>query len=457
MFDPYHKWLGIRSERKPPTHYQLLGISPVENDLEVIEEAFIRQTTHLRTYQNGQHALECTKVLNELAKAHVTLMDPAKRKAYDQELEEERAYQIRASIKPYSAPIAADREPAQPTAAPPSKVRRPKKHKQSEVQYESYRGKSKSPVVPILIGAGVLAVIVVVVIVLINASGGKPVGTEQANRGVRAKDTPTSRRPPEPEPEQPANQQPDEPPAIIRPPERDRQPPPRRPVEEEPKPREQPPAPPVKKEEPPPAAEQEKPDNKEQPPDLSKVDLLKLVSPPRSRDVVKGKWSMSGKALVSPLDPEARIQIPYLAPEEYDLRIVTERKQGPDCVCVGFPVPGLRTFMNIDAGNNIGYVSGLQGIDQIPMMARNEGAVRGPLMIKGRKNTIEIKVRRQSITILVNNRQIVHYTGDFQRLRAGDNWDAPLQGAFIIGTWKSSYHFYAIEVTPVSGPGKVVE
>jgi hypothetical protein len=456
MFDPYHKWLGIRSERKPPNHYQLLGISTVETDLEVIEEAFIRQTTHLRSYQNGPHALVCTQVLNELAKAHVTLMNPAKRKEYDAELEEERAYQMRAKIKPFSAPLASDQTSA-PVAAPPPKVSKPKRQKQSEVQYESYRGTSKTPIIPIVAGAVALAVIVVVVIVLINNSGGPTSSTDQAHRGDRAKDTLPPRKPPEPDPQPPIDPQPNEPPPQINRPRED-SPPPRRPVEEEPKPREQPPAPPVKRDDPPPpAAEPEKPDNKEQPPDLSKVDLLKLVSPPRSRDVVKGKWNMSGKTLVSPLDPEARIQIPYLPPEEYDLRIVAERKQGPDCVCVGFPVPGLRTFMNIDAGNNIGYVSGLQGIDAVPMMARRDGSFYGPLMVKGRKNTIEIKVRRQSITIIVNNRTIVNYTGDFRRLQCGDGWEAPLQGAFIIGTWKSSYHFSAIELTPVSGPGKVVD
>ena len=56
MFDPYHKWLGIPPGRRPPTHYQLLGIAPEEQDPEVIEEAAIRQTAHVRTYQIGPHA-----------------------------------------------------------------------------------------------------------------------------------------------------------------------------------------------------------------------------------------------------------------------------------------------------------------------------------------------------------------------------------------------------------------
>ncbi len=86
MFDPYHKWLGIRKDQRPPTFYQLLGISSDETDLEVIEEAAIRQTAHIRTYQIGPHAKDCTQLLNEISQARTTLLNPAKRKEYDLQL-----------------------------------------------------------------------------------------------------------------------------------------------------------------------------------------------------------------------------------------------------------------------------------------------------------------------------------------------------------------------------------
>src|SRR5262245_4583096 len=86
LFDQYHKWLGIPKDQRPPTHYQLLGLSPTEQDREVIEEAAIRQTTHLRAYQMGPHAADCTRILNEVAQARQVLLDPAKRRAYDQTL-----------------------------------------------------------------------------------------------------------------------------------------------------------------------------------------------------------------------------------------------------------------------------------------------------------------------------------------------------------------------------------
>jgi hypothetical protein len=86
MFDPYHKWLGIPIDQRPPTYYQLLGIASNEQDREVIREAAIRQTAHLRAYQRGAHADECTRLLNEIALAQTVLLDPAKRRDYDARL-----------------------------------------------------------------------------------------------------------------------------------------------------------------------------------------------------------------------------------------------------------------------------------------------------------------------------------------------------------------------------------
>jgi hypothetical protein len=86
MFDPYHKWLGIPPEKQPATYYQLLGIQPEETDREVIEEAAIRQSTHLRSYQLGPHGALCTRVLNEIAAAKTVLLNPTKRSAYDEQL-----------------------------------------------------------------------------------------------------------------------------------------------------------------------------------------------------------------------------------------------------------------------------------------------------------------------------------------------------------------------------------
>ncbi|HET6882415.1 MAG TPA: hypothetical protein VFI31_19775 [Pirellulales bacterium] len=47
-FDPYRVWLGIPPEARPPTHYELLGISPHEQERAVIEAAVLRQSGCVR-------------------------------------------------------------------------------------------------------------------------------------------------------------------------------------------------------------------------------------------------------------------------------------------------------------------------------------------------------------------------------------------------------------------------
>lgn len=85
-FNPYHKWLGILPEEHPPSLYRLLGIAPFESDADVIENAADRQTSHLRGYQSGKHSAASQKLLNEVAQARVTLLNPVDKLRYDQQL-----------------------------------------------------------------------------------------------------------------------------------------------------------------------------------------------------------------------------------------------------------------------------------------------------------------------------------------------------------------------------------
>src|ERR1043166_3590562 len=104
MFDPYHLWLGIPPGRRPPTHYQLLGIASTETDDEVIKEAALRQTSHVRNYQTGAHAEECTRILNEIGQARAVLLNRESRQQYD-------------AASGVAASAVAEEQPAAPQAA----------------------------------------------------------------------------------------------------------------------------------------------------------------------------------------------------------------------------------------------------------------------------------------------------------------------------------------------------
>lgn len=92
-FDPYYTWLAIPPEEQPPHLYRLLGVKPLEENLDVIETAADRQMKHLRDFQSGKNADACQKLLNEISAAKLTLLTPAKKTAYDAELRKARRRQ----------------------------------------------------------------------------------------------------------------------------------------------------------------------------------------------------------------------------------------------------------------------------------------------------------------------------------------------------------------------------
>jgi formylglycine-generating enzyme required for sulfatase activity len=91
-FDPYHKWLGIPKDERPPTLYQLLGISPTETDVEVISAAVDRQQAFVTQFQGGPHHDAAASILLELAEARSILLDHAKRRKYDKKLGDARQH-----------------------------------------------------------------------------------------------------------------------------------------------------------------------------------------------------------------------------------------------------------------------------------------------------------------------------------------------------------------------------
>ena len=86
-FDPYYIWLGIPPEEQPPNHYRLLGVTLFESNREVMEAAANRQMAYMQEVSSGEeHIDEAQKILGELSKARVCLLNSEKKAAYDAEL-----------------------------------------------------------------------------------------------------------------------------------------------------------------------------------------------------------------------------------------------------------------------------------------------------------------------------------------------------------------------------------
>jgi hypothetical protein len=75
----------IGGSELPRTYYQVLEISPDEQDPRVIEEAALVRSVHVRAYQL-KHESESTSRLKEIADALITLLDPVRRREYDRSI-----------------------------------------------------------------------------------------------------------------------------------------------------------------------------------------------------------------------------------------------------------------------------------------------------------------------------------------------------------------------------------
>jgi len=89
-FDPYYRWLGIAKKFRPPSYYQLLGVSVTESDRSLIESAMKRQQTHVLQYRGTQYDEIAARLLFEIELAATTLLSPQLRREYDLTLRSKR-------------------------------------------------------------------------------------------------------------------------------------------------------------------------------------------------------------------------------------------------------------------------------------------------------------------------------------------------------------------------------
>src|SRR3954471_21679173 len=85
-FNPYYKWLGIPVKDQPPTHYRLLAIEPLEDDVDVIKNAALQRKRHLRSYQFGPQREAALRIIGEIDTAENCLVDAERKAAYDASL-----------------------------------------------------------------------------------------------------------------------------------------------------------------------------------------------------------------------------------------------------------------------------------------------------------------------------------------------------------------------------------
>jgi hypothetical protein len=150
------------------------------------------------------------------------------------------------------------------------------------------------------------------------------------------------------------------------------------------------------------------------------VDLLRLVDPKQSFN--GGTWSKGLNGMASPTEEFewALVRVPYVAPEEYDWRIVVERADNTQVVK---PVnnSGRSLALHFNASGNRGSVC-LDGYHNgtcaLEMIDKKVGpSFQGPIMKPGKPVAVLVSIRKDSIVVAADGKEILTWRGDMGRFR----------------------------------------
>jgi len=180
-------------------------------------------------------------------------------------------------------------------------------------------------------------------------------------------------------------------------------------------------------------------------------ELLPLID--LKKDVINGTWELSGGQLSSPAAQSfAKIQIPYLPPEEYDLTVVLEKAEGRGSLEIGV-VSGTHQFtVGIDGWDG-GDISGINVIDG-KGSNENETTYRGKLLQQDKTSTIVCSIRKTGVSATVDGKLIFSWKGDLAHLTVTGGWQVPRKDALFLGTFTTRLVFQKLQIAPISGQGK---
>jgi len=82
----YEKWLGIPQEHQPPDFYRLLGVAPLEENLDTIAAAVEKRRADVLPHLEGPYRRAAEKLLRQIEHVSEVLSSPERKKEYDRKL-----------------------------------------------------------------------------------------------------------------------------------------------------------------------------------------------------------------------------------------------------------------------------------------------------------------------------------------------------------------------------------
>ena len=175
------------------------------------------------------------------------------------------------------------------------------------------------------------------------------------------------------------------------------------------------------------------------------VDLLQEIKLDQAWKA--GQWSREDNFIVSPKGYGARLELPSVEADEYQIQMLIEPLDAPNALLVGNRSSGNRFTSLFGFVTEQGYLSAIENIDG--RNVGNETTHTGNLFQTNRVSQVIVQVTNQGVVMLVDGVNIVDWKGDAKRLSLSDYWQTPNQNAIFLGTYACRFRFHQILYTPL--------
>lgn len=180
---------------------------------------------------------------------------------------------------------------------------------------------------------------------------------------------------------------------------------------------------------------------------LEMVDLLSKID--IKRDTVTTEWKLAGGALTGrqTVDGTTKLQTTYTPPEEYDLTMVVEHKEGNGALHVGL-IGGGRQF-------TFGLGTTASGLDLFEGRVLHDTgiAIPGRFFTKGAR-TIVFMVRKEALIVQADGKDYFTWKADWDKLSLRNGHAVPSKNVLFLSVYRSDYSqlTYAVSRMTVTAP-----
>lgn len=176
------------------------------------------------------------------------------------------------------------------------------------------------------------------------------------------------------------------------------------------------------------------------------IDLLPATDPSKLR--VEGAWTKTSEGLATNAVTGSRILLPIKPVGEYDFKVTFTRRTGRHSIGLFFVAGGKQAAYEVDAWGQ--HLAGIQEINGRSFQS-NPTRVTDQVLENGRKYTAEVRVRRDKIEALLDDKLLTTHRTDGSDLGQPSLWRLPDQQSLGLGAWEAETIFHRVAVRRVSG------